>query len=374
MGPRTALFTAFRIVIAVVAVAAVIGGTYALAASGVQPDFSLAGTPSSQTVNAGGSTTFSIGVTRTNGFSSAVSLSAAGLPAGTAASFNPSAPASSQAASTMTVTTSSATPAGTYKVTVTGAGQGRSHTADVTLVVQPAPQPNFTISAVPASQVALVGGDDVTYDISIARTGGFSGPVTLSQSGVPDKTDAVFAPATIPAGQTTGRLTVTTTDKTKNGVYSIVISGQNGSLIRTAGVSLSVEPSAEFTISGNADAGRLFPGAIRPVDPLVANPNKKALDLSAIQVALQSVSKAGCATTNFQLAQPAASAYPIRLGASAAAQPLSSLIQASHPTWSVAQVQSAMPTIKMLNAASNQDACKNTTLSFKYTGSGGMAK
>jgi hypothetical protein len=66
-------------------------------------DFLLSATPSSQTVSAGASTSYTVNITRTGGFAGAVTLSAAGLPAGATANFSPN-PASGNS-STMTVTT-----------------------------------------------------------------------------------------------------------------------------------------------------------------------------------------------------------------------------------------------------------------------------
>src|SRR5262249_52961064 len=51
------------------------------------PDFALSASPASLTINRGASGTSTITVTRTGGFTDAVSLSASGLPAGVTASF-----------------------------------------------------------------------------------------------------------------------------------------------------------------------------------------------------------------------------------------------------------------------------------------------
>jgi uncharacterized membrane protein len=274
----------------------------------------------------------------------------------------------------MTVTTATTTPAGSYKITINGAGSGKSSSAQATLVVQPAQQPNFTVSASPSSQTVLVGGDEVTYDIAIARSGGFTGPVTLSTSGVPAKTDAAFDPVTIPAGQTTSKLTVTTTDKSKPDVYSVTVSGQGGGLTRTAAATLSVQPSADFSISGNADTGKLAPGVSRPVDPLLANPNGKALSITSLSASITSLSASGpCPLSDFSVAPASGGLFPVRLAANAGPTALSTLAQAAHPTWTNAQVRASLPTVSMLNRPANQNGCKNATLSYKYTGSAGKA-
>ena len=101
------------------------------------PDFTLAATPSSQTVTRGKSTSYSLGVTGTGGFTGSVRLRVAGVPSRASASLNPST-VSSGGNSTLTVATSTRTPAGTYTLTVTGTATSGSptHSTTVTLVVQ----------------------------------------------------------------------------------------------------------------------------------------------------------------------------------------------------------------------------------------------
>jgi hypothetical protein len=98
------------------------------------PDFSIAATPSSQTVTAGNGTSYTATVTALNGFSGSVSLSVSGLPTGASGSFNPASVAGS-GSSTLSVTTTTNTAPGTYTVTVTGTSGSLVHTATVTLVV-----------------------------------------------------------------------------------------------------------------------------------------------------------------------------------------------------------------------------------------------
>ncbi|HTC93913.1 MAG TPA: glycoside hydrolase family 3 C-terminal domain-containing protein [Terriglobales bacterium] len=98
------------------------------------PDFSLAASPTSVTVNAGASATVSITSTPSGNFSGAISLSASGLPAGATASFNP-ASIGAPGTSTLTISTSSSTPDGSSVVTITGKSGSLTHTDSVTLNV-----------------------------------------------------------------------------------------------------------------------------------------------------------------------------------------------------------------------------------------------
>src|SRR5262249_45305384 len=53
------------------------------------PDFTISGSPSTQTVIVGNATTYTTSIGALNGFTGAVTLSASGLPAGATASFSP---------------------------------------------------------------------------------------------------------------------------------------------------------------------------------------------------------------------------------------------------------------------------------------------
>jgi Right handed beta helix region/Transmembrane protein 131-like N-terminal/Abnormal spindle-like microcephaly-assoc'd, ASPM-SPD-2-Hydin len=104
--------------------------------SGNGQDFALAATPSSVSVNRGTNATYTVTATELgDSYNSPVYLSCLGLPASTYCSFSPSGvtPGAGSASSTLTIQTTSSTPAGTYTITI----RGRSlvnHTTTVTLV------------------------------------------------------------------------------------------------------------------------------------------------------------------------------------------------------------------------------------------------
>jgi hypothetical protein len=100
------------------------------------PDFSLTRSPTSLSVKQGTAGTVSVSTSALNGFASAISLSASGLPAGVTASFSPASIASpGTGSSTLTLTASSTATAGTSTVTITGSGGGVTHTSTVSLTV-----------------------------------------------------------------------------------------------------------------------------------------------------------------------------------------------------------------------------------------------
>jgi len=100
-----------------------------------EPDFSISADPSSRTVDPGQTTTFTVTLASLYGFNQEVSLSVSNLPTYTTGSFNP-ASLSNNASSTLTVSTSSSTPPGTYALTIAGSGPGKTRAVDVTLDIR----------------------------------------------------------------------------------------------------------------------------------------------------------------------------------------------------------------------------------------------
>jgi regulation of enolase protein 1 (concanavalin A-like superfamily) len=136
------------------------------------PDFSISTTPSSQTVTQGNNTIYTTAIGALNGFTNTVSLSVSGLPTGATASFNPTSVAGS-ASSTLTVSTATTTPAGTYILTITGTSGPLSHSTTVTLVV------NATIGGLPTGWT-----DQDIGSVSITGNASYSnGTFTVNGSG-----------------------------------------------------------------------------------------------------------------------------------------------------------------------------------------------
>jgi hypothetical protein len=200
----------------------------------VQPDFSLSALPSSRTIARGGSTTYTATVTATSGFSGTVSLNVAGLPAGASALFSPlSIPTSGS--STLSVSTSSTTPPGSYPLTVTATSGTLTHTAGITLVVTA----DFAVSVAPAS-ATVARGSSVNYTVTIASGGSFKGTVNLSVSGQPRHTSASFNPASITTSGSSA-LTISTDRKTPAGTVNLTVSATSGSLKHSQQVALTIQ-------------------------------------------------------------------------------------------------------------------------------------
>src|SRR5207247_117869 len=141
------------------------------------PDFALSAAPLSQPVAAGGSTSYSLTITPSGGFSGSVTLSLSGA-LGRATWRDSVYPATS--AGTLNLAAGEGNVAGSYQLTISVVSGSLTHTAAVTLVVT-AP-PDFALSAAPLSQSVAAGGS-TSYSLTITPSGGFSGSVTLSLSG-----------------------------------------------------------------------------------------------------------------------------------------------------------------------------------------------
>jgi hypothetical protein len=98
----------------------------------VAPSFSLSITPASATIPLlGSTTTYTVTITRTGGFTGAVTLSVAGLPSGGSATFTPNPATGASSALKVTVRI---LPRGTFPLTVTGTSGTTTHTASATLI------------------------------------------------------------------------------------------------------------------------------------------------------------------------------------------------------------------------------------------------
>ncbi len=206
----------------------------------VTPDFSISASPSSQTVLPGSQTSYTTTVTPTGGFTGDVSLTVSGLPTGTTAAFSPSSIAGGSGVSSLNVSTSSSTPAGTYTLTITGVNGALTHSTAVTLIVSTGSSPNFSLSVSPSSQVVFRGAPAM-FAATVIPSGGFNGDVTLSVRGLPDGVTASFFPNPITGGFGSSILTIYTSGATPVGTYTLSIIGASGNLTHRKNVKLTVQ-------------------------------------------------------------------------------------------------------------------------------------
>ncbi|HXF10901.1 MAG TPA: hypothetical protein VN625_08960, partial [Desulfuromonadaceae bacterium] len=160
-------------------------------------EFSVDAGPASQGVVAGSAATFTATLAPLGGFGGTVNLSVSGLPAGATATFASPAVNLSTLNSpftnvTVTISTTTSTPGGTYALTIIGASGSVSHSDVVNLAVTPAA--DFSVSATPSSQTVVVG-SSTTYTVNVGSINGFNSAVNLAVSGLPAGATATFNPA-----------------------------------------------------------------------------------------------------------------------------------------------------------------------------------
>jgi hypothetical protein len=206
------------------------------------PDFTLAASPASQSVNQGITANYTVTLTALNGFANSVTFSISSLPAGATATFTP-ASLTGSGTSSLAISTTASTPIGNYPLTITGTDGALNHTASITLVVT---APDFSLTATPAQQT-VVAGNTANYTATVGALNGYTGTVSLGVSGLPAGASPVFTPASITNSGSSALAIATTLGTTPIGSYPLVITATDGVLSHTASVTLIV--SSDFTLS-----------------------------------------------------------------------------------------------------------------------------
>jgi hypothetical protein len=157
---------------------------------------------------------------------------------------------------------------------------------------------------------------------------------------------------TVPASQTTGSFTIAPTPPASSGQQPPA----GGPTVSEVPSTVTVEGKA-FTVSGGTSAA-LAPGLTRTLSLTISNPNDVAISVTALNVTVAAgSSKAGCdGPANLLVTQSNLSA------SNALSVPAHG--QASLPGGSV-----EAPAVLMKDLPTNQDACKNASFTFDYSGS-----
>jgi uncharacterized membrane protein len=200
------------------------------------PDFSLSASPATQTILVGQSTNYSVSVSYLNTYSGTVSFMVSGLPAGAGATFAP-ASLSASGSSTMAVTTDNTVIPGNYPLTITATDGVLTHSASVTLVVNPVPATDFTIAA--PAKITVKRNSSGSETVTITGVNGFTGTVNLSISGLPSLVTATFNPASV-TGSGTSSLTFVVDHRALAGNYPLTITGTSGLPSHATAVTLTV--------------------------------------------------------------------------------------------------------------------------------------
>lgn len=200
------------------------------------PDFFFSASPSSQSTAQGGNAPYTVSVSALNGFTDTVNFSVSGLPSGASASFAP-ASVSGSGSSILTVTTSASTPVGSYTLSVSGASSTLNHSVNVTLNVNSAG--DFSLSASPTTLQIPRGGSG-SDTITVSALQGFTGTVSLSLSGLPQRTSASWSPSTV-TGSGSSVLTIKVNRPARSRTYNLMITGTSGNLVHSIPLTLVVQ-------------------------------------------------------------------------------------------------------------------------------------
>jgi hypothetical protein len=231
---------------------------------GVPPGrFELEANPVSRTVYQGDSTTYTITVRSFSGFNLPVTLGVTGLPSGATANFippSPQPPASGTAQSTLTVTTSTSTPIGSYTLNITGTDTSSPPMKKwviVTLDVLTRPA-DFCILSISPNSLTINATESKTAIVTVSSIGAFNQNVTLNvTAGLPSHVTVTFEPPAPkpPAGGTASSIMrVNVGADAVNGTYVLTIVGSNGTATRSF---CSAQPP--FTLTTVKPAPHPFP-------------------------------------------------------------------------------------------------------------------
>jgi nitrite reductase/ring-hydroxylating ferredoxin subunit len=220
----------------------------ALTLNVAQPaDFSLGVASPAVSVVQGGNVSVGVNLTRIAGFGGAVTLALLDAPAGLTGVFTPN-PAPGDAASLALTALASVAP-GIHPLRVQGTSGALVRTAGLSATVTAAP--DFSLSASPGIVNASQGGS-VATTITLARIGGFSGPVALSLLGAPAGVTGNFTPAS--ATGTSSSLSLLVDVSVAPGTYALTVQGQNGALVHSAPLSLVVSQSTTLITTNDTKA------------------------------------------------------------------------------------------------------------------------
>jgi hypothetical protein len=130
---------------------------------------------------------------------------------------------------------------------------------------------SFALSDSPGS-VSVTQGGTATTTISVSDSGGFSGSVALSASGLPSGVTASFSPSSTTS---TSTLTLTASSSATAGTYTVTITGTSGSLTSstTVGVTVSAAAAASFSLSDSPGSVSVVQGSTATSTVSVADQN-----------------------------------------------------------------------------------------------------
>ncbi|MBB6403569.1 hypothetical protein [Arthrobacter sp. AZCC_0090] len=230
------------------------------------------------------------------------------------------------------------------------------------------PEKGITLQLAPTSR-SVTQGTSASFNVVVQPTGGFTGNVSLSISGLPAGATASFSPAVVAVGtgSASANLNVSTTSATPLGTYSLSLKGSSGttqSAVVVVSLTVTAGQHQPFTISGDP-TGLLAPGNAVSIDLRLANPGNSSLNVTGLTVSITGVTRTAEAVANNRPCNPSdyavtqfSGSYPI------SAPPGNSFLSTS------GILAARWPQIRMLDTSLNQDGCKGATIQLSYSGTG----
>ena len=217
----------------------------------VAPTLTVTPGTSSVSTFQGQSTTFTVAVGATTGYTNAIVLSAT-APTGVTVSFSP-ASLKPGGSATATVTPSTSSAAGTGTITVKATSGAATATASEGLTVT---LPTLTV--VPsASSLSVFQGQTATFTVQATASSGFINPIALSGVG-PTGVTVSFSPASVKPGAS-ATATVTASATAAAGTGSISVKGAAGSASTSASVPVTVV-APTLTVTPSTSSVSTFQG------------------------------------------------------------------------------------------------------------------
>lgn len=226
------------------------------------PAVALTAGSGASSIVVGGSATVPITITRSNGFTDAVTLAATGLPTGVTATFTPATIAAGSTTSTLSLVVAGTAASGASTVTISASGTGvTTQTASLALTLTAATTPAVSLTSTPAA-VSIVAGANGTTAIGVSRIGGFAGDVTLALEGAPAGVTGAFSANPVLAAGTSSTLTITTTGAAVPGIYNLTVRGTGtGVSAATTTVAVTVAAAPAITVSATPAAVAVTAGS-----------------------------------------------------------------------------------------------------------------
>lgn len=236
-------------------------------ATGGGGNFTLALDPGSRSVAQGGTTTVTVNVERTGGFTGPVTVTLADPPSGVSA--DALTIPSGETSGTLTLRAAANATIGSTPVTVRGTSGDLTANATLTLdVTAAAGGDDFTI-ALSNPNLTITPGGNAQTTVNISRSGGFSGPVTLALEGAnvgagANQISGTFAPSPATGGSST--LTVSVGEEVATGEYNLTVRGTGGNTNRPVSLKVTVAQAEVLLVDDDASSNNDNPSN-SDVDP-----------------------------------------------------------------------------------------------------------